>query len=58
MPRVLSEANSQPPAASAPRTATMSMTFFALYFSSRSTTVNSASRAGFEIAKLAVRCNA
>ena len=57
-PSERSAANSQPPAASAPRTATMSITFFALYFSSRATTVNSTSRAGFEIAKLAVRCSA
>ena len=33
----------------------MSITFFALYFSSRASTVNSTSRAGFERAKLAVR---
>src|SRR5207253_28554 len=32
---------SQPPTASAPRTATMSITFFALYFSSRASTVKS-----------------
>src|SRR5438105_8802351 len=49
---------SQPPTASAPRTATMSITFFALYFSSRASTVKSTSRAGFEMAKLAVRCSA
>ena len=58
MPSERSAVNSQPPAASAPRTATMSITFFALYFSSRATTVNSTSRAGLEMAKFAVRCSA
>src|ERR1043165_3491691 len=62
MPRISSRLRSRvknhPPAASAPRTATMSITFFALYFSSRATTVKSTSRAGLEMAKFAVRCSA
>ena len=58
MPSARSPVTSQPPAASAPRTATMSITFFALYFSSRASTVKSTSRAGLEIAKFAVRCSA
>src|SRR5688572_13077965 len=58
MPSERSPVNSHPPAASAPRTATMSITFLALYFSSRPSTVNSTSRAGLEMAKLAVRCSA
>ena len=35
IPRARNPAISQPPSASAPRTATTSITFFALYFSSR-----------------------
>src|ERR1700694_734105 len=52
-PRI--NAKSQPDTASAPRKTTMSITFFALYFSSRSSTVKRTSRAGLEIAKFAVR---
>ena len=42
--------------ASAPRYTTTSITFFALYFSSRPTTVKNTWRAGFAIAKLIQRC--
>src|SRR6185369_17171914 len=48
-------ANNQPPTASAPRNTTTSITFFALYFCSRGSAVKRISRAGFEMAKFAVR---
>src|SRR5262249_27761394 len=46
----------QPDKASAPRYTTTSTRFFALYFSSRDTTVKNSWRAGFAIAKFIQRC--
>ena len=47
--------NTQAQITSAPRKVTPSMTFLALYLSSRSAVVNRISRAGLDTAKLAVR---
>src|SRR5579862_2805548 len=54
-PKPRSAVKSQLDTASEPRNTTRSITFFALYFSSRSSTVKKSWKDGLEIAKLAVR---